>query len=203
MKQVVLPSVYALLLLALAGCGANNDTAKLSSLEKDNASLKSEVSSLKASGSVSTTNHDDDDLTTSKVATHKLGEEALIANNTTAKAVGLTITAADQDWTAFAKRQGDRLFQGNEARTIQLRVKYTNYALADDFQPDEDDFLVYAGDDSAAQPLDIDFEAAEVTAGHSSTTTLWYQFNKPYKQLTNLTIEYAPDGKPLAKWTVD
>ncbi|WP_461213650.1 hypothetical protein [Lacticaseibacillus sp. GG6-2] len=215
MKQILFASACGLLLLGLAGCGqTSNDAAKLSSVERDNASLKSEVSSLKTHDNDDDDYHDNDyhdddhdtdpdDLTTTNVATYKLNQEALIGTSATHKAIGLTVTAADQKWNAFAKAQGDHIFQGKKDHAVQIQVKYTNYALDDDFQPDEDDLKVYDDDGNAATPLDYQDGQTEVTAGHSSTTTLWYLLAKPYDQADHFTIEFAPEGKALAKWTID
>lgn len=180
----------------------------MSSLKKENISLKSQLASYKSdeTNDTSDSSTDDDDSdsedTASSDEVYGLGDEVGFSSDDAAKALGLTITAADQNWNAFATEQGDDIFEGKRANTVQLQVKYTNYGMSDAYLPDSDEITVYDDEGNAATPLSYQDGQTEVTKGHSGTTTLWYVFNKAFSGIKKFTIEYVPESDALATWAV-
>ncbi|WP_127848116.1 hypothetical protein [Lacticaseibacillus hulanensis] len=210
MKKIVGITVAALAMLALAGCSSSStsskDAATISSLKKENKKLTSDNKKYKKmfdelSGGDSSADSSSSTDKSDSAETYKIGQEADFGNGSK-KQLGLTITAADQHWNAFAREQGDSIFEGKQPNTVQVQIKYTNFALGESYLPSTSELNVYDENGTAATPLDYQEGQTEVTDGHTGTTTVWYVFDKPFSQIKKFTIEYVPDDTPLATWTI-
>jgi hypothetical protein len=210
MKKLVGIGVVALTAITLAGCSGNStsssdkDKATISSLKKENKKLKNinkaYAAALGVDSSSGSSSAKESEQSSSDA--YNLGEEGIFGSGSE-KQLGLTITAADQNWNAFAQEQGDNIFEGKQANTVQIQVKYRNIAMNESYLPSSDELNVYDQDGNAATPLSYQDGQTEVTEGHTGTTTLWYVFDKPFSEIKKFTIEYAPGDKSLATWEID
>lgn len=223
MKKALLSCTIALLsVLTLTGCGSNSESSGDSTLKAENSSLKQEVKSLKAqiktqSAASSSSDKEDKAENTNKTAQSNavMGKEYIIKDKNGNKLVGLTLTQADNKFSAFATEDGlidDSDFnQGKKDNLMQLSMKFTNYGLNDEWEPTTG-IEVY--DSTGAQAKDVSYEDGGdmVSVGHSGTLTTWYVLSQPYTANKKLEIEYSEyltaagsddDEEYSAKWVVE